>query len=447
MFVQKSNRLLLFFILLLISCTPKRNATKTNDTNIIVKTILVENKKISDDLNSFGTITYKTKNDITNQVEGTIIQLYVKEGDTTNKGQHLALLRNVQLEIQKEQYKNTLESAKAALLLAQTKMREERLSVESRLLTQEKNTMKLQQKELELKEAKNMLESKGELHQIGGITDSAYQNLQLSIKSQETDMAILKKEIEISQLGLRDEDLVNAGYSIPKSTEEKNKLLIELNTQSVVAEIESAQASLRNAEKSIDSINKLLDELVIRSTVNGVIGALYFENGEYVAANEKIATIMDISRIYAVFSIQEQDIINFSIGTPLNIEIPSLQFESIAKIDEISPVADPQSGNFSVKAEIDNINNTIKPGMFIKCTIPRKENLFYPAIPETAIVQKNDKEAFVFCVVKDIAVLKKVQIHTQKDGWIWLDAGLTENEIIIDKPSPFLKEGEYVQTQ
>jgi RND family efflux transporter MFP subunit len=437
----------LFFALSMLFSCAGRNGKTLEKKITLVRGVPVVNRILDNDLNSFGTVSYKTKNDITAKVEGIITVLDVKEGVTVKNGQQMALLRNVQLEIQRDQHENALSSAQAALFMAQTKMEEARLGVESRLLNIDKNHLTLIQQELELEDAYNTFRGRKELHEIGGITDANLKALELSISAKEAGIAILKKDIEIAQLGLRDSDLINAGYQIAATTEEKIKQFIELNTRTIVAEIQSAEANVRNAEKSLDAVLRLLDELVIRSTVTGVVGALYFENGEHVSQNEKISTVMDISSIYAVFYIQEQDIVNFIQGTPLTIEIPSLNRFFDAKIDEISPVADPQSGNFSIKAEIPNEDLGIKPGMFIKCVIPRTQNISYPAIPETALVKSSGAGGFVFCIINGIAILKQIQIQAQKDGMIWVSSGIAAGDVVIDKPSPFLKEGEYVQNQ
>jgi RND family efflux transporter MFP subunit len=430
---------------LFLACHKKEAYDAENESEFAVSTVTVELKPYNNDLASFGSVMYKIKNDITCQVEGTIIRLDVKEGSLVNNDGKIAQLRNMQLEIQKEQYENALLSAQAALSESRTKLHEGRLNVEGRLLAIEKNYLNLKQMELELQDAVFIQNGKKELFMIGGITDAEFKSVQLSINSKETSIAILKKEIEISELGLRDEDLRGAGYEITGNSEERKNNLIELNTMAQAAELETALANVRNAENNLISIQNRINELTVRSTVNGVVGALYFENGEYVPQNEKLATIMDISSVYAVFSIQEQDIINFAAGTPLEIEIPSLSKTVSASIDEIAPVADPQSGNFSVKAELQNPNISIKPGMFVKCVIPRSHDIMYPAIPETALVKVTGQEGIVYCVVNGILVLKTVQIQAQKEGAVWVADGLRENEYVVDKPSPFLKEGSYVQ--
>lgn len=435
---------LIFTVLLLFSCE-KKTVSQEERRIVRVRAAAATTKPFHDELSSFGTITYKIKNDITAQVEGTITELRVRDGDEVGRGQLIARLKNVQLEIQRDQYGNALDSARANLFMAQTRVEEARLGVESRLLSIDKNRLRLAQLEPELAEARSAMENGKALLEIGGITDAAYRGLELSVSSKEAELGILKKDIEIARLGLRDTDLSAAGFTPSADSETRKRQFIELNTRSAAAELKTAEANLRNAEKTLDSANRLIEELSIRSSVAGVAGALYFENGEYVPQNEKIATVMDTSRVYALFYIQEQDISNFTIGTPLRIEIPSLKKNLNAEINEISPMADPQSGNFSVKAEIPNEDLSIKPGMFIKCLIPRIEETSYPVVPDTALVHTKDNEGEIFCVINGIAVIKTVRVQAKKNGELWISSGLDEGDVVIDKPSPFLKEGEYVE--
>ena len=103
MFVKiksKTNAFFGLFILLVlfsVSC----NYQNSNNIDIpelsVVSTVKVELKKLNDDLNSFGTMNYKTKNNVSVLVEGTLEKLYVKEGDYVKKGQVLASLRLCQI--------------------------------------------------------------------------------------------------------------------------------------------------------------------------------------------------------------------------------------------------------------------------------------------------------------------------------------------------------------
>jgi multidrug efflux pump subunit AcrA (membrane-fusion protein) len=405
----------------------------------------VELKPLHDSLNSFGTITYRIKNDITTQAEGTIATLYVKEGDEVKTGQPLARLRNLDLETRKEQYENALDAAGAKLNTLRAAMREARLAVEARIISLAKGEYSLIQQELEFAEAADSLEKQRKLLSLGGLTSAAFRSMEVSLSAREAGIAVLKKDIEITRLGLRDEDLAAAGFEASPDPAEKIRQFIELNTRGAAAELETAEAELRSAEKNLESVRRLIEELTIRSTVSGLVGALYFENGEHVPQNEKFATVMDTSGVYALFYIQEQDMIRFARGAAAEIEIPSLGRRLQAKLDEVSPMADPQSGNFSVKASLPNPDLSIKPGMFIRCMVPRTEELLLPAIPETALLTDKGGTDYVFRAVKGAAVIAAVKTHSRRDGMLWIEEGLAEGDMVIDKPSPFLKEGAPVE--
>ncbi|MDR2747213.1 MAG: efflux RND transporter periplasmic adaptor subunit [Treponema sp.] len=419
---------------------------KPENSVIAVQTKAAETKLLQNELASFGTISYKAKNDITVQVEGTIAEIPVREGDWVNRGEPIARLKNVQLEIQRDQAAISLEQARASLSLTSTRLQEARLSAESRFLSVERQKLSLVQKELELEEARLSLSNRRELWEIGGLTDEAYRNLELSVLSLEAEINMMKKDMEIASLGLREEDLAAAGIAAAENGEERKEQFIALNTRSARADMEAAEANLRNAEKSLDSVTRLMEELTIRSTAPGVLGALYFENGEFAGRNEKLATVMDISRVYGVFFVQEQDILDIRTGAPLSVDIPSLGLAFDAGITEISPVADPQSGNFSVKTEFPNSENRIRPGMFVKCRIPRGGGEPYPVIPESSLLRRDSgDEGQVFCAVNGIAVLREVTVKARREGLLWISAGIEEGDMVIDKPSPYLREGLYVE--
>jgi RND family efflux transporter MFP subunit len=428
----------------LASCTKKEEAVK--NTALAVRVFQAETRILQDELAGFGTVTYKVKNDITVQVEGTITAIMAREGERVGKGAPIARLKNVQLEIQYEQAAISLEQARTSLSLAHTRMEEARLSAESRFLSLEKGRLSLNQKELELEEAKSSLKNRRELWNIGGLTNEAYRNLEVSVLSQEADINILKKDLAIASLGMREIDLETAGVRAAEDPEERREQFITLNTRGARAELEAAEANLRNAQKNLDATAKLIDELTIRSSVPGIVGALYFENGEFAGGNEKLATVMDISRVFGVFSIQEQDIRDIQPGSGIHIDIPSLDMALDTAITEISPIADPQSGNFSVKAEFPNEKGLVKPGMFIRCRIPRGEKEQYPVIPETALLRRDSGEAGqVYCAANGIAVLREITIKAKREGFLWIESGVREGDMVIDKPSPYLKEGIYVE--
>ena len=434
---------IIIFSFMLVSCNKQKEEIINN--KIAVKTINVENKLLDNELNSFGTISFKLKNDITSLVAGTITSLPVKEGQFINAGTVVARLRNLQLEIQKDQCLSSIESASASLDLAEAQYQEAILSLESKLLSMEKTELTIKQKELEYKAQKKNFEDQKTLYSIGGVTDYNIEQMELQLSSLETELNILKKEQEISNLGYRKEDLISNGITPSEDSAIFHKQIVELNTRNSKAQVTAAKAQLDSARQQLKSVNLLIDELIIKSQVAGIVGQKYYENGEYIKENEKVLTLIDTSSVDAVIYIQEKDIVNFSIGTQIEVEIPSLNKKIKTTISEISPIADAQSGNFSVKASIDNPKNIIKPGMFIKCKIQKSNPELLPCLPNTAIIMGADDTAKVICVNKNFAVIKSVTIKEQKNGFVWISEGVSKNDVVINNPSPFIREGQAVE--
>lgn len=444
------KRIIVFIItgILFYSCSNSRNLNTNleNQADVVyVNAVKAERELYENELNSFGTITYKLKNDVTSLVSGTIFYFPVKDGDFVTKGQVIAKLRNVQLEIQKEQYLSNVNSSKASYDIAKAQYSEDLLNVESRLLSLDKAGLNIKQKELELELLKKTVNNQEELHKIGGVTDSSIEHQRLQIKSSETEIEILKKELEISRLGLRQEDLVNNGIVPSNDKEEFKKQIIELNTRTSSAQLAAADAALKAAEQQLNSVNKLIEELSIKAPVSGILGTKYYEPGEYVQENEKLCTIIDVSSVYAVVNVQENDIVDFSIGTPVYIEIPSIKEVINAKVSEISPIADSQSGNFSIKINLRNSKNSIKPGMFLKCKIQRSVPEKLVRIPETALFSEDQDTAKIFCAVNNFSVQKTIKIHAKKDGNVWVADGIKEGEFVINNPSALLKNGQKIK--
>lgn len=441
--------LCVFLVAIVFTACPKITASTDveEQKNLSVRTCSVQLKEFDDSLESFGTISFKTKNDVTVLVPGQLTEFTVKEGDTVKKGQVIARLKNLQMLVQQKMYESEVDSAQARLDLVNSQMQEEILAVESRLLSIEKASLNIQQKELELESQTKNLENKKKLSRIGGVTKSSIESLEVNLSASRTELEIQKKELEMSTLGLRDEDLINAGMLVSDNPKVKKEQLIELNTTTKAKEIESAEAALKTARRQLENANLMMEELVIKSPCDGIIGQNYYENGEYIKENEKLTTVIDISSVYAQIYIQEKEVVKFKKGSPVELEIPSLDIKLKAKVSEISPIASAQSGNFLVKIKVPNSTRAIKPGMFVKANLEKTSPKKMFCLPQTALLTCADGRASFFAVQNTYLVKKEIQFEYEKDGYIWFSQALDEKEKIVDKPSPFLKEGQVVSIE
>ena len=434
------KHLLILLGTLFIACACSRQS-KNSGQCLQVRTLTANKSRQNVTLESYGSVTYKKKNDVCALVDGTIVEQRAQEGDAVKKGEIIFLLKNIQYEIQRAERQNQVNSARAKLKAAKNNLTEQERNAISTIMALENAKASLAQKRDEHSLQMKNLEKNQKLFDAGGISESSLEQMQMEAKSSKTDIDVLEKELQMKLLGYEEKDLLREGIIPSDDKEERKSQYIALNTKSAMIQIEIAEVELKNAQRDLESINELIESLAIRSPCDGIVGALYFENGERVTQNEKLATIIDMDKPYAKVSVQEKDMEKIQIGASALVEIDSASYKEESAIDFISPLADSETGNFYVKIPVDNKEKKIRLGMFAKCSISAKTSGEYFVLPESALTRRDGNTAFFFCVQNDFVYQKECPIEMERDGKIYIKNGIKDGEKIVESPSAALKEG------
>lgn len=427
----------------LASCAPEPAVVQT--VKPPVKVVVLTQKSVAQEIESFGSISFLNKADLSNLVEGTVAQVLVKEGAAVTQGQPLVRLKNPQLDMRKDQAVAALGSAQSAVTLARAQLWEGQLQVQARLIALDKAQIDLNQKKLEWQESQKTYKNKQELFEAGGTTQETLDGLKLNLASQESAYQGLVKDWETKRIGLRDEDLLSYGMSVPSDPAGKTKSLTRLNTLTLEAELESAQTKVDAARTDVASAQTMLDELEVQASMTGLVGAKYVEVGEHLQAGTKVLTLINTETVYAVFPLQEDDAVGVSEGMPTTVELdafPGKTFEG--RVELVSPLIDAQSGSVSVKARLSNPGFRFKPGMFARVRVRLGAPASTVLLPESAVVQKKGTKARIYAVVNGRVFGKDVELGKDQGGQYTVRSGAQANDLVIDSPSPLLKEGEEV---
>ncbi|OQX29757.1 MAG: hypothetical protein B0D92_02050 [Spirochaeta sp. LUC14_002_19_P3] len=416
-----------------------------NTQALPVKTFIAKEEEIQTQLESYGNISYVRKADITVSVEGTYENLLYEEGDRVRAGTLVARLSNVQLNIQLAQAKAAITSSEAGLELAEAALDEGRRQVEARLLGLAKSALEIEQKQRELEELERTKSDQQALFEVGGVTESALRSAELTYMSAATDLALLEKDLEIRRIGFRDQDILSHNFPLPAKSNEKERtaLLIDINTRTLQAELDAAQSRLTSAKTQLESAQALIDELSLESPISGIIGTRNPEVGEKASPGDSVYTVFESGEVHAVFPVQEADAIALGRGMTVNISIDAYPNEEFsAAIDRISPIVSPQSGNVTVRALLPNRRGRLQPGMFARVRVNTGAPHQGITIPLSALIEKREEEGTLYTVRGGRAFIKTVSLGRQTDGRIEITDNLDAGEIVIDEPSPLLREGE-----
>lgn len=414
-------------------------------SEIKVKTALVQKKKESVFLETFGSVTYRKKNEVLALVEGTVFELNVQEGSKVNEGDVLLRLKNIQYEIQRTECENQLNSAKARLRAARNDLILEERNAKSRLVALENSRSNLAQKKDELSLLRKNVEKNKALLDAGGISESAFERMSMECASAATEVEVLEKEIMADELGFRDQDLLGAGIEPSGDDEEKVRQLVELNTQRARIQIELSIVEAQNAEQNLKSINSLIENLTVRAPSSGIVGALKCENGERVTQNQNVLTLIDMAEPYAQVTVQERDMEKIAIGSPALVKIDSLGQKQKSAVAFISPLAEFETGNFYVKIPLKNDKDDLRFGMFAQCSIESKRSGDFFALPREAVLFRNGNNVAFYCVQNGYVFQKECAVEMERDGKLFVAGGLEDGDKIIVNPSQAVKEGVHVK--
>jgi RND family efflux transporter MFP subunit len=445
-----ARRLLRVMLPLVIITACGKPPAATNAPNpvppVSVKLIAAGLEALTPEVSSFGSISFRSKADIATTVEGTVKRLARDEGDHVKAGDVLAELENVQLTIRKSQAESQLRSARAAVELARAQLWEGRQGVEARLLSLEKTRLEIEQKKREADDLRATLDSRELLLAVDGISAEQLQSLRLQYQSARTSYEGLLTDRAVALIGLRDQDIRTAGRAMPGTEEERVALLTEINTQTLQAQLEAAQANLQTAVSDLQAADALLGEMTIRSPVDGIIGARQCGVGERVQEGDALFTLIDDAQVYAVFTVAENKGVGLSAGMPVRVEVPSLGNRLYrSAISIVSPVLDPQSGNLTLRALLPNRDGSLKPGLFIRVRVQTGEARQAFLLPKSALVSRNGAEASVYLVRDGRSFKRAVTLgpdgEGESAGKLEVRAGIAEGDQVVDEPSPVLRDG------
>ncbi len=453
-------RIYKWMIRLLVICMFFQGCEKEHDAVIggsirQVRGAVVQMKEIPHEINGFGTLSFLKKIDVAAPQDGVIKSIRFREGDVLRSGDLIVELENPRISMAVDRSENMFAQAQAALELSRSKLLEGEFSAEVQILAIEKAEDELLQVNRNYREQERKHKDQEALFDAGGITEEAIRSSRFSLETQQENIRLQEKDLNIRRIGFRDQDLSAAGIELSALTipEEKKRALIRLSTATLRAELSAAEAGLDAAGKELQAARLAETELTILSPAPGTIGARYFEAGERVKQEDKILTLIDTDSLYAVFPVRESDalLLNRGMAALVHVDATGETYDGI--VDLISPSADSQSFTFSVRVLIPPEviaagkvpdEASLKPGMFARVSVilgpPRK----VIAVPESALFNKRNNDASVFVVSGGILSERTVNMGVRLEEDREILSGISLGEVIVLRPDTNILEGEHV---
>jgi RND family efflux transporter MFP subunit len=205
-----------------------------------------------------------------------------------------------------------------------------------------------------------------------------------------------------------------SGQSIAsQSSLDAAKLELQIKQAQVsvmAAEVAQAEAALRAAEirRSYAEVRAAWTE----GDSKRVVGERFADEGDLLAPNDPIVSVLDIDALIAVVFVTEKDYPRLHLGqTAILRADPFPDREWLGEIARIAPMFRESSRQARLEIRVPNADWTLKPGMFIRASILLEERHNANIIPRDALAKRREGQG-VFLVSDDKSTARFVPVKT-----------------------------------
>jgi cobalt-zinc-cadmium efflux system membrane fusion protein len=205
------------------------------------------------------------------------------------------------------------------------------------------------------------------------------------------------------------------------------------------AETRAAQDQLRVLGVSATSIERLgstgtIDSVAsVMATIKGVVVERKVAAGQVVQPSDVLFAVADLSRVWAVAQVPEQQIGQVKVGQSVSIEVPALGNEKLeGKLIYVGQTVNPETRTVLVRTELDNKSGRLKPSMLASMLI-ESAPVQRLVVPLTAVVRQDDIDHVFVELSANNFRLTPVKLAAEQNGQRVVIEGLKPGMRIVSE--------------
>lgn len=401
---------------------------KVKESTVAVETYNIENSYIEKYKKFSGVISAGEKEAVTPKALSNITNIKVKEGDYVKKGQVLMTLDSSKLDEQISELDKVNNELQAGVTQSKEKLDE------------------LKRKVIEISAS------------IG--------KLEVQIKALEADNKKIDEDLKKIKEKLDAQEIKQEEYEIEKKALDSLKAsnIVELTKNKI--EIKTLEVTKQTLDKSVKELEKVLNSSNGNNKMSGMLEGLKDKKGDYTVVasisgivkeiNLKVGQIpvsfinsgMIIENTENVdfeFQVMKEDLEKFNKGMEVStyVDVNGKEEKRTATIESISSEEDERTKQYKVVATMQNPDNEIKVGAFIKLMLGTEVKRDVITVPKDAIIRVKDK-TFVYINKNNVA--KKVEVITgiENHNEVEIQSGLNIGDKVIVKGKEFVEQDEKI---
>ncbi len=151
------------------------------------------------------------------------------------------------------------------------------------------------------------------------------------------------------------------------------------------ATLDFDKADLDNKKAQLAQAEAVVAKKIIRAPFTGILGISAINLGQYLNTGDKIITLQSLDPIYVDFSLPQQALSSLKIGQKITLQVDTYKETFTGKITSMDPKIDASTRNIQVEATVANPDLKLYPGMFGEVNVYTDMPQRRLTLPKTAI--------------------------------------------------------------
>jgi multidrug efflux pump subunit AcrA (membrane-fusion protein) len=361
---------------------------------IPVRIVRSELKQVRRDVESVGSLYPNEEVTVSSEVEGKVEQVMVDVGDRVSVGQPLVKISPAELQLSLDQQRAALRQARARLGLPD----------DGDDLTDVRAAAEVKRAAADLADAEQKYQRAKTLYEQGLVPRQSFDEAEARYKAS------------------------RAAYDL------------------AVQVVENLRAQLAQSRASAALAQKKLADSIIRAPFAGHVKERTVTQGQYLRVQTPVMVIVNTDPLRVRLKVPEKMAAWVRTGQVVTVRVEAYPDRSFSgKISRINPTVDQQTRSFEVEALIDNHDAALKPGFFVKATIPSDQVVDAVFVPQEALV-------YVYGVYKVLVVdgntvrETEVKVGDRSGDDVEIVEGLSEgHQVALPPKGQELKDGAQIE--
>ena len=299
---------------------------------------------------------------VSSTVQGRIVRLFCREGDSVKTGMTLIELENNDLKASVDQALASIEKAKSDIEVALSAIAASKANVKGTESDIESAKADVEKARVQMDEAKREFERSKKLFEQQIIPKSS---LDTGMTNYDTAVA----------------NYYSATARLTALKSKKDAVIAQLHASE--SQLTSARSAVKQSEANLAYAQAKLAETIIKSPLTGTVVFKAFEQGETVSSRTTILTIVDLDHLYIRADIEETKVGSIRINQEAVVSAGGdtkrlfkgkvLEIGAYAEFATQKDVARGRQDikTFRVKIALENTAGFLKPGMTVEVEIPK----------------------------------------------------------------------------